>query len=352
MKSEKLRTLAYTTVCVFGVMLLAYVFFKYVFFLTLPFLIAFVIAYMMGRPAAALHRGTRISVRVWRLILTVLATLATLGALGVGIWRLSVELWELLSGEGGERLSEMLAEIGNLGGILGELGEGLGEAIYTLAMSFVEALGGFLSSFVGGIPRALLFLLITVISAVYFSLDLDRIIAFFRDFLPPRVTKTLVRIRDSFFKTLGKYVKSYLLLFLLTLATILLGLLILRAPYALLLAVIISLLDVLPVIGVGAVLLPWALWCFITGRVPLGVGLVVLYLVHTVIRQLAEPKILGTNLGVHPIITLIFLYVGYSLFGFFGLLLVPIFTVLFEVALGNDNSAKVDKPPVTEGDNS
>lgn len=346
MNSEKLRTFSYFTVCAIGLTLLLYVFFKYVFFLILPFLIAVVIAYIMGRPAAALHRGTGIPVRIWRLLLTVLATLAVLGTLGVGIWRLSVELWELLSGDGGDRLSEMISDITGIGGVLGELGEGLGEAIYTLAMSFVETLGGFLSSFIGGIPRALLFLLITVISAVYFALDLDRIVAFFRDFLPPRVTKTLVRLRNSFFSTLGKYVKSYSLLLLLTFAVILIGLLVLRAPYAFLLALIISLLDVLPVIGVGAVLLPWAAWCFISGRVPLGIGLVVLYLVHTVIRQLAEPKILGTTLGVHPIITLIFLYVGYSLFGFFGLLLVPIFTMLFEVALGNDNAAEVDKPTV------
>ncbi len=346
MNSEKLRTFSYITVCALGIILLLYVFFKYVFFLTLPFLIAVVIAYMMGRPATALRGVTGIPVRVWRLILTVLVTLGVLGTLGVGIWRLSVELWELLSGDGGERLYAMLSDITGLGGILGELGEGLGEAIYTLAMSFVEKLGGFLSAFVGGIPRALLFLLITVISAVYFALDLDRIVAFFKGFLPPRVTKTLVRLRNSFFSTLGKYVKSYSLLLLLTFAVILVGLLIIRAPYAFLLAIIISLLDVLPVIGVGAVLLPWAAWCFISGRVSFGIGLVVLYLVHTVIRQLAEPKILGTTLGVHPIITLIFLYVGYSLFGFFGLLLVPIFTMLFEVALGNDNAAKVDKPPV------
>ena len=130
---------------------------------------------------------------------------------------------------------------------------------------------------------------------------------------------------------------------LITFAVMLVGLVILRQPYALLLALIIAVLDLLPVIGVGTVLVPWSVYELVLGDTGVGIGLLILFAVHTFIRQFAEPKIVGKNLGVHPIVTLSLLYVGYSLFGFVGLLLVPIATVLIEVTVGKKDSAKVNE---------
>ena len=100
-------------------------------------------------------------------------------------------------------------------------------------------------------------------------------------------------------------------------------------------------LDLLPVIGVGSVLIPWGVWSFFAKKTPFGIGLLVLFVIHTVLRQIIEPKIVGKNLGTHPLLTLVFIYVGYSLLGIIGLLLVPVMTVLVNIAFGKDNSAKV-----------
>ena len=346
MNAEKIRTFAYVTVAALGAMLAIYIFFKYVFFLALPFLIASLIAYLMDRPSAYLCRKLHLSARVIRVSLTVLSTLATLGVFVLLVWGLSVKIGELISGGGLNKIAEMIGSLtAAFGGVFGRLGEGVGEAVYTLISSFVESIGSFLSGFARGIPRALLFLLVTVISAVYMSLDLEHVADFLRRILPFRAVSLIGRLKNSLFTTLARYLRSYLLLMLLTFAVILSGLVILRAPEALLLAAVISLLDVLPVLGVGTVLIPWSLYSFISGGTVFGVGLLILYLLHTVIRQLAEPKIVGKSLGVHPIITLVLLYVGYSLFGFFGILLVPLFTILLEVALGKDKSTEVGEYP-------
>ena len=128
---------------------------------------------------------------------------------------------------------------------------------------------------------------------------------------------------------------------LITFIVMLVGLVILRRPYALLLAFIIALLDCLPVIGVGTILLPWSLYELIFGERYIGIGLVVLFILYEIVRQFAEPRIVGKNLGIHPIITLVLIYVGYSLFGIVGLLFVPIATVLINIVTG-ERAASAD----------
>ena len=92
------------------------------------------------------------------------------------------------------------------------------------------------------------------------------------------------------------------------------------------------------------------MWSFFAGKTPFGIGLLVLFVAHTVLRQIIEPRIVGKNLGMHPILTLVFIYVGYSLFGIIGLILVPILTVLVNVAFGEKNSAEVTEHTVAKGD--
>ena len=116
---------------------------------------------------------------------------------------------------------------------------------------------------------------------------------------------------------------SYLLLMLLTFAMMLAGLLILGVRYALVIALVIAAVDILPVLGIGIILLPWGFLEIILGNAGLGIGLLVLFALATVVRQIAEPKIVGKGLGIHPLLSLFLIYAGYSLFGFFGMVLLP-----------------------------
>ena len=97
------------------------------------------------------------------------------------------------------------------------------------------------------------------------------------------------------------------------------------------------------------VLLPWSIFEIAMGRHGVGIGLAVLFVVNTVARQILEPKIVGKSLDMHPVLTLLVLYVGYSLFGLGGVLLTPAVALLLAALLGKeDHSAKVDKASLGE----
>ena len=117
-------------------------------------------------------------------------------------------------------------------------------------------------------------------------------------------------------------------MFLLTFAELSLGFFLLRIGYPFLLALLTALLDILPILGVGIILLPFALFSLVTGHVGRGVGLLVLYAAITVIRQIAESHLVGKSLGLHPILMLVSFYVGLGLFGVAGFLLGPAIAML------------------------
>ena len=120
-----------------------------------------------------------------------------------------------------------------------------------------------------------------------------------------------------------QYLRAYCVLFAITLGELVIGFLILRVRYVLLIALLVALLDFLPIFGVGTVLIPWAIISLIAGNTALGVGLAVLYVVITVIRQIIEPRVVGKSLGLHPILMLISLYAGLKLFGVIGVFAGP-----------------------------
>ena len=109
-----------------------------------------------------------------------------------------------------------------------------------------------------------------------------------------------------------------------TFSQLFLGLVLLKIPGAVGKSLLIALVDILPVFGCGTVLIPWACVRFALGNIPGAMGILILYGVIFLIRQIAEPKIIGDSLGLHPVLSLILFMLGLSLFGFFGLLLMPL----------------------------
>ena len=127
-------------------------------------------------------------------------------------------------------------------------------------------------------------------------------------------------MRERVFWVCRRYLRAYFFIFLLTFGELLLGFLLLRLNYAFWLAWVTALLDLLPVLGVGLVLLPFGIFELCTGQVLRGVGLLLLYAVITVVRQVVEPRWVGKSLGVHPLLLLFGIYAGLRIFGVAGLL--------------------------------
>lgn len=322
---------------------------KYILPAAAPFLIAWGAAIAVRGPARRLAEGIRVPERIIRLMLSLFATLLIFAIIAVCVWQLTAAVWGFLSDIGeGNPVYEILNAITSPGilifgdGIPKELAEKISGAISTMVSSALGGLASAVTSWVGFIPNLLLFLLITVISLIYFALDLERINSAAKSLLPKRLADKLSKLPERFIQICKKYVASYLLLMVITFFLMLVGFLIIGVEHAMAIALFVAALDVLPVIGVGTVLVPWSVFQFVAGNHAVGIGLLVLFVVNTVVRQLAEPKIVGKNLDMHPIMTLVLLYVGYSFFGFVGLILVPVFAVVIGALIGKNHSAEVN----------
>ena len=354
MEERKIRIAAYIVALIIGGGALLFLFFKHLFLVVLPFLLAWALAFAVRPIAESIGKKIKIPKRVLRAILAVLISLTVIGIVGLLVWAISAELWRLLSGLGsGNALRELVDRITSAGIInkfFDTFGDRLGDVFYELLISVATALGKAITSWVGAVPKILLFILITVIASVYFALDLEGVNLAVSRIAPPSVYRFLKGIKNGAFSVGVRYLRSYLILMLMTFVIMLVGLLVLGRPYALLLAFVISALDVLPVIGVGTVLIPWGLYELAFGEVSVGIGLIILFFAYELIRQLAEPKIIGKHLGIHPLLSLLMLYVGYSLFGIVGILFVPAAVVLINVTLSKNDTAEVEEGTVTERD--
>ena len=107
-----------------------------------------------------------------------------------------------------------------------------------------------------------------------------------------------------------------------------------RIPYAFIIALLLAVVDLLPLLGTGVILIPWALICLLLGQVKLGIGLLALYGVTTLVRQVLEPKLIGDGLGLHPLLSLFSMYAGLRLFGVWGMITAPLVTAGVRAVFG------------------
>jgi len=174
------------------------------------------------------------------------------------------------------------------------------------------------------IPGLIVSIVITVISTFFMAIDFDLILSFFKK-LVPSSKEELFSTSMHYAKTMiGVYIKSYALLFTLTFVELGIGFSLLNIPYAILLALIISIFDLMPILGTGGILLPWALILLLMGNLKLAAGIAALYIIITAVRQTLEPKIVGAQIGLHPLATLIAMLLGLGLFGLVGLISFPV----------------------------
>lgn len=215
---------------------------------------------------------------------------------------------------------------------LDSMGDEISQTLSTLVTSLsTSALGG-ITSMAGGAPGLLVNCLMSIVASFFFVVDYYSITSFIARQLPQRGREMLFKIKNSAVDVLFKFGRAYALLLTLTFVELFIGLSLLRIQYSFLLALLIAVVDILPVLGTGTVLIPWAVASLILGNFPLGIGLFVLYGIITVVRQSLEPRVVGKQIGLHPLVTLISMFVGVSLFGFVGLFGFPIaITILVQL---------------------
>lgn len=181
-----------------------------------------------------------------------------------------------------------------------------------------------ISSLAGSVPSMLLNTLICLIATVFIAIDFDDISAFLKRNLPAKPLEMTLKIKDSFVEIVWQFVRSYFYIFLITAGEITVGLLIIGQKNAPLLGLLIALFDAFPIVGSGMILLPWTIATLLSGSVGKGIGLLIIYLVVVIARQIIEPKLVGKRVGLRPIVTLVCMFVGTKLFGALGLFGLPI----------------------------
>lgn len=347
---------------------IAYLSFRYVFGVIAPFIIAFIAASLVEPLVKFLNDRLRFprSIASALCIILLLAVILALGAF------LSTTLWskikDLIVGLP-EQINSLFATIKNNlndgDGIFSIFSEEMLEKIvaYFSNYDYSKLLTGSLGSLVLGyagnvvtyIPNILIFFIVTVVSSIFMSISFVSVKKFILAQFKPEHQGLVREIKKSLFSTVWKYLRSYSLLMLITFVELLVFFLIFGFEPAFPLAFLIAIVDILPVLGVGTVLIPWAIISLMSGSPWRALILICMYVVITIVRQILEPKIIGDHVGMLPILTLFCIWVGLKLFGFGGMFILPITVVILKnlheskkIHLWNDPSEAVSPENHTE----
>lgn len=217
--------------------------------------------------------------------------------------------------------------------------DGLGRALrdwtgrlFSGTSSLMERLSGgvldLASGVVARVPGVFLFLVTTVVSSFMFSAERQKLAAWAGAHLPARWRAGTERLRGHLCQALCGWLRAELRLSLLIFGIVSAGLFVLGVDAPLVLGAVIAAVDALPVFGTGTVLIPWGLWCLLQGKTVLGAGLLVLYALAVTARTTLEPRLVGRQIGLHPLLALLSMYAGFQLFGVGGMILLPIASLL------------------------
>jgi sporulation integral membrane protein YtvI len=204
------------------------------------------------------------------------------------------------------------------------------DAIFAGLLTFVT---GLLQGFIEGgniitaIPGAIFRVILTIISAFFFIKDKELIKRSLVGLFPEKMVKRGREVKESLKGALLGYIKGQLIIMSFVATICILGLMIIGSQYWMIIGIGIALFDIIPILGSGGILIPWAVYSFISGNTAFGIGLLVIWGLCFLTRQFLEPKVVGKRIGIHPIILLISIYLGITILGPFGILLGPL-TVL------------------------
>ena len=203
---------------------------------------------------------------------------------------------------------------------IGELTGSLSTQIGTIVGSLGGVTMGVAGNAAGKIPSLLISFLFVLLFAYFFTAQSERVQDFIKIIVPEETRRQLQLIGKKMKFAVGGYFRAQFKIMFIVFVILTAGLLVLRVPYAVLAAAGIAVLDFLPMLGTGTILIPWAVLWALSGKLSSAAGLVILYAVTQVTRQLIQPKMVGDSIGMDAMTTLIFLFIGYRMAGLIGMI--------------------------------
>ena len=326
------------------VLIVVYLIFKLGIFL-FPFTLALFFSIMTQPFSKFLEKKLKFSQKIATIVSIILFLVIFLGFISLSTLRLSGEIYKLsinLNKYSKDVQSLWNTAIDKIYSLLGYFPEGFDEQVKNSINGFIRMgtskLGSFINSlinFITSIPTIILYICITILSTFFISLDKNKIMAFLEQQFPKSWIKKVYNIKREMFNVLGSYIRAQIILmticfFELLISFNILSFLKFNLQYPLIFSIVICIIDALPILGAGAVLLPWSLISFVTGDINLGLALLVIYFLVLSVRQMLEPKLISQNLGVHPLVTLISMYSGFKFFGVIGFLIGPVVMIILK----------------------
>lgn len=388
---EKKRNFIINTVYTVILLALFYLFFKYAFGTLFPFLVAIAAAMVLQKPVNFISKKTPIK-RGLASVFCVLLGFFTLIAILVliGVWA-GIELKGFID--------YIIIQLEDIPAFVDKIEHYLANGLSFLPDSIENTITSFVSDKLSSlldssqnsanagmsidfsaistpllsildtakaIPTTLVSILVALIACCFMTSDYKTLRQLVLGFFRPETRDKIVRGKNLLIPSLGKMAKAYGKIITITFCEVSLGLGVLKllgifdSGYIFIIALIIALIDIVPVLGTGTVLIPWALISLFNGNYGMAIGLIIMYVCITVIRQIIEPKLVAAQLGIPAFLMVIAMFMGTKLFGFIGLFLLPITLVMLKLLNDegiitlfhfNEKSIKKVKPEIKEDNN-
>ena len=187
------------------------------------------------------------------------------------------------------------------------------------------------------IPTTLVSIVVAIVACCFMTADFASVKKLVLGFFQPDTRTKIVRAKRLLFPSLGKMAKAYGIIITITFCELSLGLFLLKlmgiydSGYIFVIAILTAIIDIVPVLGTGTVLIPWAVISLLNANYPLAIGLIVMYACITVIRQIIEPKLVAAQLGIPAFLTIVSMFIGSQIFGVIGIFILPITIVMLKL---------------------
>lgn len=332
----------------------AYLVLKYAIGVLLPFLFAALIGATISSVAKASSKRLGGRQKAWAIFYTAVFWTVVFISVYLIVQKLVTEAGELIDTLI-NREEEIVSGVENAVNFIMELPskipflkglDGAGEMVSNMAQGILNGVAEYLTralaNTVIGTPKAALSIAVCIIAGAYIAVDGEKIKSYLLGLTASASRKKIGIVISRISRGLKGYGRAYFFLFLINFLQLYGGLLLLRRRYALLVSFVIAIFDILPLFSAGVFLIPWGIWLAAMGNYLAGIGMLLLFGIISVVRQIAEPRLVGKQLGIHPLATLVGMYIGLGLFGFWGMILAPIGILMVkEILEGGKKEEKI-----------
>lgn len=365
MKTEAQRDFIIKVIYFTIVLFMVYIGFKYFFGVLFPFVLGFLIAFALMPVINMIKnrfniKDSFVSIIVLLVFYSVIGTGLFFGILKVV--SLLKEVFESIPKMFNQDIQPLINQFTNWSNdLFYKINPDIIEFIQQFDKNIFDQLGGIVRNFSTGainlltglvskLPSFLIAFFMTIISSFFIAMDYKNIRSFLSNQITDENRNLMSAIKNNVVDVLANFFKAYGFLLGFTFLQSSLGLSLMKIDNAIGISLIIAMVDILPVLGTGTILVPWAFIEFFNGNIPDAIGLAVLYTSITVLRQVIEPRVVGDRIGLHPFVTLISMYLGVYIFGAVGLLGLPIIVTVV-VKLNEDGIINIYRNPKKKVEN-